>query len=272
MVAKTTIAKFTIPSVAILFVTVFAHGNYTGYSGAPGSNGSCTNSCHRQYSFVPSVTVTGFPEVYEPETEYTITVAHDSGAVINQFNASVRIGEGSEYAGVLSEGNNTAIYDTPNETNGVHWDSADIDSGTFIWTSPPGGTGEVRLYWAGLQGTRAWGADTQIVLIANDSQLDIEYLPGKPSSFSMAQNYPNPFNSETIVEISVAEAGRVDFIITNILGQLVYEWRETVEQPGIVSIRWDGYKSDGVELPSGIYFYRLTSKAGTITKKMMLLR
>ncbi|MEE9553752.1 MAG: T9SS type A sorting domain-containing protein [candidate division Zixibacteria bacterium] len=269
---KPTIAKLSIPLVAILFVTVFAHSNYTGYSGAPGSNGSCSNSCHRQYSFVPNITVTGFPEVYEPETQYTIAVAHESGSTINQFNASVRIGEGSENAGVLAEGINTAIYDTPNETNGAHWNSADIDSGTFIWTSPPTGTGEVRLYWAGLQGTRAWGADTQIVLIASDAQLDIEYHPGTPTSFSMAQNYPNPFNGETIVEISVAEAGRVDFIITNILGQLVYEWRETVEQPGTVSIRWDGHKSDDSELPSGIYFYRLTSKAGTITKKMMLLR
>ena len=269
---KASIAKFTIPLVAILFITVFAHGNYTGYSGAPGSNGTCTSSCHHQYSFVPSVTITGFPEVYEPETEYTITVVHDSGAAINQFNASVRISEGSENAGVISEGINTAIYETPTETNGVCWNSADIDSGTFIWTSPPGGTGEVRLYWAGLQGTRAWGADTQVVLIANDSQLDIEYWPGTPTSFSMGQNYPNPFNNETIVEISVAEAGRVDFIITNILGQLVYEWRETVQQPGTVSIRWDGNKANGAELPSGIYFYRMTSKAGTITKKMMLLR
>ena len=272
MLTRLSIMKFTIPLVAVLFISVYAHNNYTGYSGAPGSNGSCASSCHAQYSFVPSVTVTGFPEIYDPGTEYTIMVAHDSGSVINQFNASVRIGEGSDIAGILSEGTGTAIYDTPNETNGAHWSSADTDSGAFIWTAPEGGTGEVRLYWAGLQGSRAFGADTQIVLIAHEAQLDVQYQPGTPTSFSMKQNYPNPFNGETIVEISLAETGGVDFIITNILGQLVYEWRRTVQQPGTVSIRWDGNKSDGVELPSGIYFYRLMSKAGTITKKMMLLR
>lgn len=272
MSARLSIIKLVVPMVTALFISVYAHNNFVGYSGAPGSNGTCASSCHAQYSFVPSIAVTGFPETYEPGTEYTILVAHDSGVAINQFNASVRVGESPDYAGTLSAGENTDIYDTPNETSGAHWNSSDIDSGTFIWTAPDEGAGEVRLYLAGLQGTRAFGADTQIVLIAHETQSDIQYLPGKPVRFSMEQNYPNPFNNETIVEISLAEAGQVDFIITNILGQLVYEWRRSAHQPGTVSIRWDGHRSDAAELPSGVYFYRLTSKAGTITKKMMLLR
>lgn len=256
----------------ILPITAFAHANYTGYSGAPGSNGTCTSSCHFQFSFAPTVTVTGFPEIYEPGQQYTISVGHTSGSTINQFNASVRMGSGTDNAGLISAGLGTQTYDTPNETNGVRWSSADSDSGNFIWTAPDTGAIEVRLYWAGLQGSRAFGADTQVVLVSVESGTDVEYLPGSPTYFSMKQNYPNPFNEKTIIEISAAEAGHLGFIITNILGQVVYNWSDRVTQPGNVSIRWNGKEMSGRELPSGIYFYRLTSSAGTMTKKMMLLR
>ena len=258
--------------ITTLPVSIFAHTNYTGYSGAPGSNGTCTSSCHFQFSFTPTVTVTGFPEIYEPGQQYMISVGHTSGSSINQFNASVRIGSGSDNAGLISGGDGTQTYDTPNETNGVRWSSANSDSGDFIWTAPDTWTGEVRLYWAGLQGTRPNGADTQVVLISSESGNDVEYLPGSPTYFSMKQNYPNPFNDETIIEISVAEAGRIDFIITNILGQVLYSWSDRTVQPGTLAIRWNGKERTGRELPSGIYFYRLTSSAGTITRKMMLLR
>jgi hypothetical protein len=255
-----------LPGIAI------GHSGYIGFSGAPGSNGTCTNSCHGQYDFVPGVTVTGFPELYEPGQQYEVSVGHTTGGVINQFNASVRIGTGSDNGGAISEGTNTATYSTSNETNGVRWSAADTDSGSFVWTAPEAGTGDVRLYWAGLQGTRANGADTQVVLVAHEQNTDVEYLPGTPSEFYLEQNYPNPFNDQTMVEISLAKSGQVHFIITNILGQLVFEWRQDIIQPGIVAIRWDGTGLNGNELPSGIYFYRLTSSAGTLTKKMMLLR
>ncbi len=258
--------------ITILPLSAFAHTNYTGYSGAPGSNGTCTSSCHFQFSFTPAVTVTGFPEIYEPGQQYTISVGHTSGSTINQFNASVRVGSGSDNAGLLSAGNGTLIYDTPNETNGVRWLSADSDSGNFIWTAPDTGALEVRLYWAGLQGTRPFGADTQLVLISVESGTDVEYLPGSPTHFVMNQNYPNPFNNETLIEISIAEAGQIDFIITNILGQVLYSWSDRTVQPGTLAIRWNGKAKTGRELPSGVYFYRLSSSAGTITKKMMLLR
>ncbi len=249
-----------------------AHTTYRGYSGAPGSNGSCTASCHSQYSFTPSVTVTGFPEIYEPGNQYTIMVNHVSDSPINQFNASVRISAGSENGGTISPGDGTEIYEISNETNGVRWSTADTDSGTFVWTAPDSGTGEVRLYWAGLQGVRSFGADTQIVLISRDAVTGIDYIPGAPVQFALKQNYPNPFNNQTMVEIEIDRPRRVDFIITNILGHMVFGWGQFISQPGTINIRWDGTDIYGRALPTGIYFYRLTSDGGNITKKMMLLR
>jgi hypothetical protein len=261
-------------ALLLLFLSnaVLARNHYTGYSGAPGSNGTCTNSCHGQYSFPQTVNMTGFPTQYTPGEQYVISVSRDSGAVINQFNASVRVGTGEEIAGILTAGLNTEIYNTPNETNGVHWTAANIDSGTFLWTAPDPGVGEVRLYWAGLQGSRAYGTDIQFVEVAGDITADIQYTPGVPVEFFLEQNYPNPFNQGTVIEFGIAIVGPVEFVITNVLGQAVYLWENDQAGPGTVTIRWDGFDLYGRELQSGVYFYRLKSLDERITKKMMILR
>jgi hypothetical protein len=256
----------------LLTTSLFARNHYTGYSGAPGSNGSCTNSCHGQYNFPPSVNITGFPEQYVPGRQYEIAVSHDSGGTINQFNASFRIGTGEQIAGILTPGYNTEIYSTPGESEGARWKTADTDSGIFIWTAPDPAVGTITLYWAGLQGNRATGTDVQIILVTEDATADVEYTPGSPMEFSLEQNYPNPFNGQTNVEFTIAKASPVEFIITNILGQVLYSWIHDYAQPGTVAIRWDGYDLNGRMQPSGVYFYRLKTPEITLTKKMMILR
>ena len=41
---------------------------------------------------------------------------------------------------------------------------------------------------------------------------------------------------------------------------------------GRTPVFWDGRTDDGRTLPSGVYFYRLTTLAGRTTKKMVLSR
>ena len=259
----------------ILFLlsgSIFARNHYTGYSGAQGSNGTCTNSCHGQYSFRPTVTITGFPDQYVPGQFYFIRISHRGGSAINQFNASIRIGLTEENAGEIIAGPNTEIYNTPGETNGVHWSNANSDSGLFAWIAPNPGVGEVRLYWAGLQGSRVYGTDVQFVEVSEDVTADIEYIPGSPAEFSLEQNYPNPFNDGTNVEFTIAKTGPVEFIMTNILGQVLYSWIDDYAQPGTVTVHWDGFDTNRRIQPSGVYFYRLKTPEITLTNKMMILR
>ena len=144
--------KTLILLVILIFGTsAFARLSYIGYSGAPGSRGACAVSCHFRYTFDPSVTIEGFPEFYEPGQQYVVTISHTSGSSIAQFNASIRVGIGSDNGGVISAGTNTTTYSHSQETNGVKWSSNNRDSGTFTWTAPDAGTGEVRLYYAGLR-------------------------------------------------------------------------------------------------------------------------
>lgn len=252
--------------------SLLAFTNYIGYSGAPASNGTCTRSCHIQNSFTPTCQVTGFPETYVPGQQYTISVHHNSGQSINQFNCSIRNNSDSTIAGTISADENTAIYNTTNETNGVHWSAADTDSGTFIWTAPEPGVGDVSLYWAGLQGIRANGADQQIVLQASQQSSDIVYVPELPEQLSLSQNYPNPFNNTTTISFEISKRCDIVLEISNLLGQLVYVFTVSDAQPGRYVINWDGCDNNGNYIPSGLYFYQLRTPDGNLTRKMTILR
>lgn len=266
------LTTLTLIMFAALTLQAGAHPTYIGYSGAPGCRGHCSQSCHPTHDYAPSVTVTGFPANYTPGQQYTIAVAHQSGAAIANFNCSVRSFTDSSIAGVLAAGTNTATYSQTFETNGIHWSTINTDSGDFIWTAPDAGVGQVCLYWAGLQGTPSNGADTQVVLISDEAVTGVNDEPQMPDMISLSQNYPNPFNSETIIEFAISNAGSAKFEIDNILGQQVYSLEKHLDGPGTYSFNWNGKNAEGIDLPSGVYFYRLRTDKGTYARKMTLLR
>jgi hypothetical protein len=251
---------------------LFANSSFVGYSGAPSSNGTCTSSCHAQNDFEPECVITGFPATYVPGQQYLISVHHNGTASINQFNCSIRIDEDSSIAGTIVGDYNTEVYNTVNETNGVHWQTTYTDSGSFLWTAPEVLTGPVTLYWSGLQGSRADGADQQIVIHATEIYNSVDYSPDLPEQLTLEQNYPNPFNISTSIELEVTQPGDITIEVANLLGQNVYSMLINDAQPGRYTIHWYGRDENGQELPSGTYFYRLQSLEGNLTRKMTLLR
>ncbi len=261
----------------ILFVlsicsALAANPSFTGFSGAPASNGTCAQSCHAQNSFEANCSVQGFPDNYVPGQQYIIRVNHDGGSAICQFNCSIRADADSSIAGQIVAGTNMETYSTANELEGVHWNTTYKDSGTFTWTAPTAYTGPVTLFWAGLQGTRSVGADQQILLHAGEEFNSVDYMPELPNVFSLEQNYPNPFNQSTSIHAFVSRPGEIVFEVSNILGQRVKLISIANAQPGHYTFHWNGLNSDGSELPSGMYFYQLRSAEGNLTRKMTILR
>ena len=256
----------------ILIGGAIAYPGFVGYSGAPASNGTCSSSCHAQNDFTPTCQVSGFPSDYIPGHEYLISVHHAGNYEIVQFNCSIRANDDSTAVGVLAADFNTETYSTTNESSGIHWAEAYGDSGAFTWTAPASGSGHVTLYWAGLQGSRAFGADQQIVIESREDGTGIEYTGDVPQAIALAQNYPNPFNQSTTIRFSISRPGNVVLEIANILGQRVYSFNLDNAQPGEYSINWNSESFDGVELPSGLYFYQLQSPEGNLTRKMTIIR
>ena len=153
-------------ALALVAAVAAAEPSYTGYSGAPGTPGTCAGSCHG--SSGGTIEVVGFPVAYEAGQSYLISVVHRGGSSVSNFNASVRIGSGSQTAGTITAAYQTATYNTGSEPNGVHLSGSNQDSCTFNWQAPDPAVGEVKLYLAGHQGSYN-GANTDFVLTASQA-------------------------------------------------------------------------------------------------------
>lgn len=94
-----------------------------------------------------------------------------------------------------------------------------------------------------------------------------------PDKFELKQNYPNPFNPVTTIEYSIAARTRVLIEIYNALGQKVRTLIDKNRAAGHHKVRWSGINDYGEKVPSGVYFYRMQTKAGfNNTKKLLLIK
>jgi len=96
--------------------------------------------------------------------------------------------------------------------------------------------------------------------------------PNAPKSFALFQNQPNPFNPETKISYYLPRACQVKLTIYNVLGQRVKTLFDGHQDAGTQTLLWDGRSDDGVQLSSGIYFYRLQADNFHQTKKMTLVK
>lgn len=88
-----------------------------------------------------------------------------------------------------------------------------------------------------------------------------------PAKFNLSQNYPNPFNPSTNIEFDIAVQSKVQLVLYNLIGDEVSTLINQEMNPGSYSIHWNAS-----QLPSGVYFYRLSTPNFSATKKMMLIK
>lgn len=86
-----------------------------------------------------------------------------------------------------------------------------------------------------------------------------------PSRLFLDQNYPNPFNPSTMIRYGLPTSAHVRLSIHSLLGNEI-------------KVVMDGYHDAGIytfdlsadDLPSGVYFYRLQTELGTLTRRMTI--
>lgn len=88
-----------------------------------------------------------------------------------------------------------------------------------------------------------------------------------PSDYSILQNYPNPFNPATNISFDLPRKSYVNLSVYNLLGQKVETLINKEMEAGRYNAIWDG-----IEMASGIYFYRIETDDFVETKKMLLLK
>ncbi len=97
-------------------------------------------------------------------------------------------------------------------------------------------------------------------------------LIGLPDELQLQQNAPNPFNSQTILSYFLPKSGPVRLELFSVTGQRVAILHQGPQQAGYHRLPYEAQDDQGRPLASGIYFYRLETTNGILTRKFTLLR
>ena len=104
-------------------------------------------------------------------------------------------------------------------------------------------------------------------IYAYQSVTGVKETPKLPNQFALSQNYPNPFNPSTQISYTLAKPSIVTLNIYNLLGQQIATLVNDKNEPGEHSISWNA-----LNIPSGVYFYRIVAGDFVQTKKMVLIK
>src|SRR5690606_18931616 len=86
-------------------------------------------------------------------------------------------------------------------------------------------------------------------------------------NYFLLQNFPNPFNPKTKIKYSIASSDNVQIKLYDIMGREIETLLNEYKQAGNYEIEFNA-----TNLPSGVYFYRMTSGIYSETKKMLLIK
>ena len=100
---------------------------------------------------------------------------------------------------------------------------------------------------------------------------------GQPNKNQLLQNYPNPFNPETWIPYQLVDASPVSISIFDATGGLVRTLAFGYQSEGFYYNRgraayWDGRNTNGEQVASGVYFYRLETPSFQQTRRLIIVK
>jgi len=112
------------------------------------------------------------------------------------------------------------------------------------------------------------GVDTSfnhmVEVVGGTAGIDETELPTK---YQLSQNYPNPFNPETTIDFRIDADSHVNISVFDVNGNLIQELVNEWTESGAHQVKFSGHL-----IPSGIYFYKMTTKGFTDIRKMTLIQ
>ncbi len=119
------------------------------------------------------------------------------------------------------------------------------------------------LFIAGTGATLLIGKDTNAT-----TGIDVySATTGSPDGYRLYQNFPNPFNGTTVIPLHMAQNGRAIIELFNSNGEKV-----AILLDEELSMGDHLFSYDSGNMPSGVYFYRLTVGKSSLTRKMILIK
>jgi photosystem II stability/assembly factor-like uncharacterized protein len=216
----------------------------------------------------------------------TSTVDIDECVMINS-TTGYGVGEAGTLVKTTDSGHSWQVQTVPWATNLQLWD-IDSDTPNRLWVVGPDNrcyyttdagtnwteidvTGIVStydvksVYYQGPAGILWVGTEYGYIEDRTDQPVTGTDTPALP--FALNQNYPNPFNPSTTIEFSIPKDDRVRLNVYDVTGRVVATVMDKNLKAGSHSISFNADK-----LATGVYFYKLTTSTGEMTRKMVLVR
>ncbi|MCK5087289.1 MAG: T9SS type A sorting domain-containing protein, partial [Melioribacteraceae bacterium] len=96
---------------------------------------------------------------------------------------------------------------------------------------------------------------------------NVDDKDGMPFDYELSQNYPNPFNPSTNIIYTLQNKEHILLKVYDALGVEVKTLINNVEQAGTHKVEFNASL-----LPSGVYYYQLSTRRSMLTRKMLYLK
>ena len=99
-------------------------------------------------------------------------------------------------------------------------------------------------------------------------------ITDKPVSLEnrLIGNFPNPFNPSTTIAFELISNTHVNIAVYNLRGQKIVTLLDDLRDAGSHTVNWNGIDENGLNVASGIYFYRLQTPENIQTKRAILMK
>jgi photosystem II stability/assembly factor-like uncharacterized protein len=207
---------------------------------------------------------------------YRTSDAGESWVITNRSDSSYKgRGRSMNFTGVVSSGRGRVMATV--STSIVHGEStgelhSSSDSGRTWARDTVLRAGPLRgIARCGETGFTAVG-DRGLILHLEDNvntgtTQDMPAYRAVPERAVLEQNFPNPFNPSTSIRYEVPAAGIVRLSVFDILGRELSVLVNETQAPGRYEVQWNAGAS-----PSGVYVSRLACGAGSLARRMILIR
>lgn len=181
---------------------------------------------------------------------------------VNWYDAGVVLGF-STVASLEFTDSLTGYVGTPcNEGTILH----SLDGGE-TWTLQSSGTSETLLDIFFTSPSNGYAVGTNGTILHYTQLSNIKNPEGQNKSFYLMQNNPNPFQTKTNIKFTLHQSGFVNLKVYNLYGKMITSLLNEYQSAGEHSVVFDGS-----DLPSGIYFYRISIANKFETGKMIIAK
>ncbi len=105
-----------------------------------------------------------------------------------------------------------------------------------------------------------------------NTKISDDRISNLPQKSLLKQNFPNPFNGQTNIGFYIKSDSFVNLSIYDLLGRKVKTLIAEKLSSGWHDIAWNFKDTNGSNLASGVYIYRITAKRFVESKKMLLIQ